>query len=47
MTDTVYYVGRLLFTLTYGGMKVNLYAFLTLALDGGEWLASRPSLFYP
>jgi hypothetical protein len=28
---------------TYGGVEVQLHAFLTLALDGGEWLASCPS----
>jgi len=28
---------------TYGGMVVYLSAFLTSALDGGEWSASRAS----
>jgi hypothetical protein len=34
---------------TYGGMEVQVYAFLTSALDGGEWLALRPipRLLYP
>jgi hypothetical protein len=27
-------------------VEVYLNAFLTTALDGGEWLASRPSRFY-
>jgi hypothetical protein len=27
----------------YGGVKVHLHAFLTSALDGGEWSASRPA----
>jgi hypothetical protein len=25
----------------YGGMEVQLHEFLTLVLEGGEWLASR------
>jgi hypothetical protein len=29
----------------YGGVKVYFHAFLTLALDGGEWFASRPGSF--
>jgi hypothetical protein len=29
----------------YGGVEVQLHAFLTLALDGGERLASRPDRF--
>jgi hypothetical protein len=32
---------------TYWGMEVYLHAFLTSALDGGEWSASRPSRFTP
>jgi hypothetical protein len=31
----------------YWGVAVWLHAFLTLALDGGEWSASRPGLFAP
>jgi hypothetical protein len=31
----------------YGGMEEYLQAFLTLALDGGEWLASHPIHFTP
>jgi hypothetical protein len=31
----------------YGGMEVYLHAFLTSALDGGEWSASRPGRFIP
>jgi hypothetical protein len=31
----------------YWGVEVELHAFLTSALDGGEWLASRPSHFTP
>jgi hypothetical protein len=31
----------------YWGMEVWLHAFLTLALDGGEWSASRPGRFTP
>jgi len=30
-----------------GGVEVQLCAFLTLALDGSEWLASCPSSFTP
>jgi hypothetical protein len=26
----------------YWGVEVSLHSFLTLALDGGEWSASRP-----
>jgi hypothetical protein len=29
----------------YWGVKVQRHAFLTSALDGGEWLASRPGRF--
>jgi len=32
---------------TYGGVKVQLHAFLTLALDGGEWSTSCSSRFTP
>jgi hypothetical protein len=28
-----------------GGVKVQLHDCLTLALDGGEWLATRPGRF--
>jgi len=28
-------------------VKVELHAFLTLALDGGQWSASCPGLFTP
>jgi hypothetical protein len=28
-------------------MEVQLYAFLTSAVDGGEWSASRPGTFTP
>jgi hypothetical protein len=31
----------------YGELKVQLYAFLNSALDGGEWLASPPARFTP
>jgi hypothetical protein len=31
----------------YWGVEVWLPAFLTLALEGGEWSASRPGLFTP
>jgi hypothetical protein len=31
----------------YWGMEVYLHAFLTSALDGGQWSASRPSRFTP
>jgi hypothetical protein len=30
---------------TYWGMEVQLHSFLTSALDGGEWPASRPGRF--
>jgi len=30
-----------------GALKVGLHASLTLALDGGEWLASHPDCFTP
>jgi len=30
---------------TYGGVEVFLPTFLTPALDGGEWSASRPGSF--
>jgi hypothetical protein len=32
---------------TYWGVEVYLRAFLTSALDGGEWSASRPGRFTP
>jgi hypothetical protein len=32
---------------TYWGVEVYLHAFLTSALDGGEWSASRPGHFTP
>jgi hypothetical protein len=32
---------------TYEGVEVQLHTFLTLTLDGGEWLALRPSHFNP
>jgi hypothetical protein len=32
---------------TYGGVKVELHAFLTLELDVGELLASDPGSFVP
>jgi len=32
-------------TKTYRGVEVQLHVFLTLALDGGEWSASRPGHF--
>jgi hypothetical protein len=31
----------------YWGVEVQLHAFLTLALDGGEWSAPRPVHFTP
>jgi hypothetical protein len=30
---------------TYGEAEIQLHEFLISALDGGEWLASRPELF--
>jgi hypothetical protein len=33
--------------MAYWGVEVQLYAFLTSALDGGEWSASRPGRFTP
>jgi hypothetical protein len=30
-----------------GGIDVKLFSFLTLALDGGEWLTSQPGRFTP
>jgi hypothetical protein len=32
---------------TYAGVVVQINIFLTSALDGGEFLASRPGLFTP
>jgi hypothetical protein len=32
---------------TYGGVKVQLHAFLTSALDGGERFTSTQSPWYP
>jgi hypothetical protein len=32
---------------TYEGVKVQIHLFLTLALTGGEWSASRPGRFTP
>jgi hypothetical protein len=31
----------------YGGVEVQIHAFLTLALDENEWPASRPQSLYP
>jgi hypothetical protein len=31
----------------YWGVEVKVHAFMTLALDGGEWSASRPGRFTP
>jgi len=30
---------------TYVEMEIEFHAFLTLALDGDDWTASRPALF--
>jgi hypothetical protein len=32
---------------TYGGVDVEIHIFLTSALAGGEWSASRPGRFTP
>jgi hypothetical protein len=32
---------------TYGGVEVKIYVFLTLALVGSEWSASRSERFTP
>jgi hypothetical protein len=32
---------------TYGGVEVQIHLFLTSALFGGEWSASRPGCFAP
>jgi hypothetical protein len=32
---------------TYGGVELQLHAFLTSALDEGEWSASHPSRCIP
>jgi len=32
---------------TYGGVEVELYAFFTSELDGGEWSALRPAALSP
>jgi hypothetical protein len=32
---------------TYGGLDVSMHVFLTSALVGGEWSASRPGRFTP
>jgi hypothetical protein len=34
-------------TKVFCGMEVYLHSFLTSALDGGEWLTSRPGRFTP
>jgi hypothetical protein len=31
----------------YGGVKIEIHIFLTLALAGGEWSALRPGRFTP
>jgi hypothetical protein len=31
----------------YGGVDVQFHVFLTMALVGGEWSASRPGRFTP
>jgi hypothetical protein len=31
----------------YGGVEVKIYIFLTSALAGGKWSASRPGRFTP
>jgi hypothetical protein len=31
----------------YGGVDIYIHIFLTLALAGGEWSASRPGRFTP
>jgi hypothetical protein len=31
----------------YGGMKVQIHSFLSMALDGGEWVVSGPGCFTP
>jgi hypothetical protein len=33
--------------MAYGGVDVQIHIFLTSALAGGEWSASRPGRFYP
>jgi len=33
--------------LIYGGVEVQLHAFLILTLDGGKWSISRPGRFNP
>jgi hypothetical protein len=40
MCFTVHYAIK-----TYGGVEVYIHAFLTSALVGGEWSASRPGRF--
>jgi hypothetical protein len=32
---------------SYGGVEIYLHAFLTSALDGGEWSSSDPYRFTP
>jgi hypothetical protein len=32
---------------TYGGAELQVHAFLTSALDGGEWPASQIGCFFP
>jgi hypothetical protein len=34
-------------TMTYGGVEVEFHAFLTSALGGSQWSASRPGRFTP
>jgi hypothetical protein len=33
--------------MTHGGVEVQLHTFLTLALDGGKWSASRSCRYNP
>jgi hypothetical protein len=32
---------------SYGGLEVEIYSFLTTALDVGKWLSSRSGPLYP
>jgi hypothetical protein len=42
-----YHVSKYYAMKTYGEVEVRLHVFLTSALDGGEWITSRPGRLTP